>query len=186
MCRHSLWDVSKIHPNLLAESLELQSTCARPVAVVPQENNSLWRQNPWIAGARESPAAQSNILDVKVVSDLLWTLFWDLTRLIWGISREGNPKNTKAGLSSWGKGSKMFLWQRLQDMNYALPKTDFSLDGRREISVHPNPSTTGTSCSAGNYIHPVQTLSIWESHSLLFCLSIILCWLWESEAENHK
>lgn len=34
----------------------------------------------------------------------------------------------------------MFLWQRLQDMNYALPKTDFSLDGRREISVHPNPA----------------------------------------------
>lgn len=34
----------------------------------------------------------------------------------------------------------MFLWQRLQDMNYALPKTDFSLDGRREISVHPNPT----------------------------------------------
>lgn len=25
-------------------------------------------------------------------------------------------------------------------MNYALPKTDFSLDGRREISVHPNPA----------------------------------------------
>lgn len=175
MCRHSLWDVPKIHPNLLAESLELQSTCALTVAVVPQGNNSLWRQNPWIAGARESPAAQSNIPDVKLVSDLLWTLFWNLIRLILGISREGNPKNTKAGLSSWGKGSKMFLWQRLQDMNYALPKTDSSLDGRREISVHPNPSTTGTSCSAGNYIHPAQTLSIWESHSLFLCLSIILC-----------
>lgn len=60
----------KVSPNLV-KCLKLQSTSALTVAMVPQGNNSLWRQNPYIAGARESPAAQNNILDVEVVSDLL-------------------------------------------------------------------------------------------------------------------
>lgn len=44
-------------------------------------------------------------------------------------------------------------------MNYALPKTDFNSYGRREISVHPNSSTTGTSCTAGNYMQSCTNIT---------------------------
>lgn len=68
----------------------------------------------------------------------------------------------------------MVLRQRLQDMNYALPKTDFDPYGRREISVHPNTAATGTRGAAGNYMQ-ARTNTSNPSISLAF---LPKCSLW--------